>query len=225
MSSDAYWFKHDSNASRDLKLMQIKAIYGYEGIGIFWAIIEVLREQSNYRWEEAQLQILSKIIDCEYQKLNNLITDCKRILLIGSDGKYLFSNRLIEDMIVWESKKSNRKGKNKTDGERNNNGIKTEEEDKRTEEDNNKINISFKEFWDLYNNKKGDKDRCEKKWTKLKNEERVKIIQTLPKFLSRITDKQYQPHPLTYINAKRWNDDLNALELNKPNTHSGLTAN
>lgn len=130
MSKDAFWFKHDSNASRDLRLMQIKAIYGLEGLGVFWSIVEVLREQKGYKWEEKQVNILAKIIDCDVQKLNNFLTDCKRISLFSFENGHIFSNRLIKDMKVWESKK-----KNRTKEERNENENGTDEEHKRREEE------------------------------------------------------------------------------------------
>lgn len=111
MGKDAYWFKHDSNASRDLKLMQIKAIYGLEGIGMFWSVLEVLREQKDYSWTKSQVQILAKIIDADPTRMNNFITDCERIeLFLVTDGK-IYSRRLCEDMGVWESKRRNRLGK------------------------------------------------------------------------------------------------------------------
>lgn len=79
-----------------------------------------------------------------------------------------------------------------------------------------KINISFDVFWDLYNKKKGDKEKIEKKWNKLKDDERQKIIDTLPAFLNSIKDKQFIPFPETYLNNKRWNDEIEInLELNK----------
>ncbi len=72
----------------------------------------------------------------------------------------------------------------------------------------NNINIPFDSFWNLYNKKVGDKKKSEIKWKKLKDEERKKIIDTLPLFLNSITDKQYQPFPETYLNNKRWNDEI-----------------
>lgn len=72
----------------------------------------------------------------------------------------------------------------------------------------NDINISFDVFWNLYNKKINSKD-CENKWKKLTNVERQKIIDTLPNFLSSIKDKTFQPHPSTYLNQKRWNDEVN----------------
>jgi predicted metal-dependent hydrolase len=70
------------------------------------------------------------------------------------------------------------------------------------------INIPFDSFWNLYNRKVGDKKKIEAKWKKLKDFERQKIIDTLPAFLANIKDKQYQPYPDTYLNNKRWEDEI-----------------
>lgn len=72
----------------------------------------------------------------------------------------------------------------------------------------NIINIDFEIFWNLYNKKKGDKDKIKIKWEKLNDNDRQKIINTLPTFLNSISDKQYQPFPETYLNNKRWNDEI-----------------
>ena len=68
------------------------------------------------------------------------------------------------------------------------------------------INIPFFEFWEKYNKKEGSKRNCEKKWNKLSDSDRQKIIETIPAFLSKIKDKQYQPYPETYLNQERWNN-------------------
>jgi len=132
MGKDSYWFKHDSTASRDIKMMHLKAIYGYFGIGVYWAVIEVLREQPNYKWEDTTtaIQILSKIIDCDMPKFSGFITDCKQIKLLITDGKFIFSNRLISDMEVWETKKKNG-GKTKTKRNRSETGANEKHKNKK----------------------------------------------------------------------------------------------
>jgi hypothetical protein len=72
------------------------------------------------------------------------------------------------------------------------------------------INISFDVFWDMYNKKIGSKEKLKKKWEKLKPTEREKIIETLPIFLSGIKEKQFQPYPDTYLNNRRWEDQISA---------------
>lgn len=107
MKRDSYWFKHDANARGTLKLQKIKAIYGLEGLGIFWSLIEVLREQNFYRWPENEINILAKVIDCDINKLNNFLSDCKRIDLLTFHSGFIMSDRLKNDMQIWEKQKRN----------------------------------------------------------------------------------------------------------------------
>ncbi len=87
--------------------------------------------------------------------------------------------------------------------------------------DKNIINILFVEFWNLYDKKVGSKTKCEKKWKSLSDEQRSKIIAGLPAWKKTIIDKQYQPHPLTYLNNDRWEDEIQSLE--KKEDFSGRT--
>ena len=48
MSKDAYYFSHDSNARNDQRLLKIRMKHGMEGYGIYFAIVEMLREQQDY---------------------------------------------------------------------------------------------------------------------------------------------------------------------------------
>lgn len=45
---DAYWFKHDANARHDAKLVALRTTEGMCGIGRYWCLIEILREQADY---------------------------------------------------------------------------------------------------------------------------------------------------------------------------------
>lgn len=76
------------------------------------------------------------------------------------------------------------------------------------EECNNEINILFDVFWDMYKRKQGSKKDCKKKWDKLSDDERQKIINTLPSFFASIRDEQFIPYPGTYLNQGRWNDEI-----------------
>ena len=70
------------------------------------------------------------------------------------------------------------------------------------------INVPFEEFWKLYPIKIGKKD-SEKKWNNLKDQDREKIMATLPAY---IKFEQFpgwnHPQPTTYLNQERWNDVL-----------------
>ena len=110
MSKDVYWFSHDSNASRDIKMMQLKHQYDFWGIGLYWSVIEVLREQPNYRFDstESGLSLLSTLVMCsDMIRFENWFNDCVRIGLFKTDKNTFFSESLCERMKNWESKKAN----------------------------------------------------------------------------------------------------------------------
>ena len=88
-----------------------------------------------------------------------------------------------------------------------------------------KLNIEFDVFWNLYDKKVGSKEKLKGKWEKLKDDERQKIIETLPNSLNGIKDKQFQPHPETNLNNKRWEDEF-TVQVKKPYTlYSPLGSN
>lgn len=85
---------------------------------------------------------------------------------------------------------------------------------------NDTVNVNetkerFSAFWDLYN-KKVSRSSCERIWNKLKESDRDAILYTLPSFLETITDKQYQPHPKTYLNQRRWEDVIDKSDGKPP---------
>lgn len=83
--------------------------------------------------------------------------------------------------------------------------------------DNTKYNnintcFSFESFWNLYPNK-NNKKGCESKYKKLNESQRAKISATLPSFLAYKPFASYTPpHPLTYLNQERWEDEIKVKE-------------
>lgn len=67
---------------------------------------------------------------------------------------------------------------------------------------------TFNDFWELYDKKVGDKSKLEKKWIKLPQKEKYKIMEYLPKYKMITPNKQYRKMPETFLNNKSWNDEL-----------------
>lgn len=110
MAKDSYWFKHDSNAGRDFKLLRICHIYTHWGKGIYWDIVEVLREQSTYTFQsdESSLQILCGMIGCtDFPKFKSWYLDCVKLGLFVENSGYFYSETLIKRMSFWEKQKAN----------------------------------------------------------------------------------------------------------------------
>jgi len=83
-------------------------------------------------------------------------------------------------------------------------------------EPNNNINIEFDLFWNEYD-KKVSRPDCEKKWSKLKDEERTSIMAHIPKYKIAQPDKKYRKDPKTFLNQQSWNDELiTTNDKNKP---------
>jgi hypothetical protein len=58
--------------------------------------------------------------------------------------------------------------------------------------------------------KKKDKRKAELKWSRLREKDRLAILADVPKRLAedRSWKAGYVPHPTTYLNGERWNDEI-----------------
>src|ERR1700749_798015 len=88
------------------------------------------------------------------------------------------------------------------------------------------INIDFEIFWDLYDKKVRDKGKLKKKWISLKDSDREKAIEHIPKYIEAQPDKKYRKDPATYLNNKSFNDEIitNASnQAHRPSTKQGTS--
>lgn len=91
---DAYYFPHDCNARNDQKLIAVRAQYGMRGYGIYFGIIEMLREANGY-------QISSKInlLAFDLREDENIIKDIvENYDLFTIEGGLIFSESLLQRM-------------------------------------------------------------------------------------------------------------------------------
>ena len=68
------YFNHDSTARNDYRIIKLRATLGYEGYGIFWAILEMLFTEEN-KICKSQYDILAFGLQCETEKLRAVIED------------------------------------------------------------------------------------------------------------------------------------------------------
>ena len=100
---DAYWFKHDSNAKDDPKCVLLIEQLGLEGFGIYWVLIEILREQPNYHYPLALIPSIARRYNTSTQKVEAVV---KGYGLFATDGEeFFFSESLINRMKPLEDKK------------------------------------------------------------------------------------------------------------------------
>lgn len=88
-----------------------------------------------------------------------------------------------------------------------------EEKKKRNNIKENNIKEKFEIFWNLYPRKVG-KDNAYKSWLKLSTEDQSKCIEVIPIHSKQdqwAKEKQFIPHPATWLNQGRWKDDIGSL--------------
>ena len=75
--------------------------------------------------------------------------------------------------------------------------------------------MDFEEFWDKYPRKVAKK-AAQKAWDKLKNDEKIAASVNIDKhcayWKAKDTDREYIPHPATWLNQGRWDDEIEIIE-------------
>ena len=98
---DAYYFSHDSNARHDPNIIAMRSVYP-QGYGWYWILIEMMREQGDYKLKingKYGLSVCSKEMDCTEDEAKQFITDCvEEFELFCSDDTYLWSPSLLRRM-------------------------------------------------------------------------------------------------------------------------------
>ena len=106
---DAYYFSHDANARHDPKIIKMISSYGMEGYGWYWVIIEMLREQDNYKLnisDQGDMEVIASQSYSEPNTIQKYLDDCIKIFkLFKKTTKYLWSKSLLKRMKKMEEKR------------------------------------------------------------------------------------------------------------------------
>jgi len=92
MKKDAYYFPHFSNARNDSKLMRIRRIFGIEGYGIYFMLLEILRDQQNFKYPLEGVEDLAFDWHIGKEKILSIINDFGLFII---DENEFFSPKLI----------------------------------------------------------------------------------------------------------------------------------
>jgi len=95
MKKDAYYFSHDANAQDDPKCMLLIDQMGMEGYGIYWALIEKLRAEKDYKLPLNVLSPFAKRWGTSKEKVETVV---KSYNLFKINQNFFFSIRLKQSM-------------------------------------------------------------------------------------------------------------------------------
>lgn len=112
MAKDAYWFRHDANARNDIKVIELRSIHGYQGYGLYFATLEVMREQSHYCIPENKIGMLAVALGESTDKVREIIKDCIAVGLFTCENGMIYSVSFLARMSKWEEQKT----RNETNG-------------------------------------------------------------------------------------------------------------
>jgi hypothetical protein len=106
MAKDAVYFSHDSNARRDPKILTLRSLWGAQGYGWWWIVVEVLREQDGYKLQIDRHTLGALAFEfggATADDATNFLDSCLEIGLLQKDesGK-IFSPSLFRRMSFLE---------------------------------------------------------------------------------------------------------------------------
>lgn len=102
MIKDTYYFSHDSNARNDIKLIKVRRALGMEGYGIYFCLIEILREQNDFKLPISAVSDLAFDMHVSEEKVTAIIKSFDLFCL--EDDKF-FSSRLLRSMSELTEKR------------------------------------------------------------------------------------------------------------------------
>lgn len=215
---DAYYFSHDSNARNDQKIMKLRMKHGMSGYGVYWSIIEMLREQENYCLKVEDIDSIAFELRVEQKVVLSIFKDFD---LFEIKKGLIYSNSLNKRMLLKEersikareSARARWDNKDKTHSDKDANVMRTHSECNAIKERKVKETIytsDFDLFWFKYPKKTG-KGGAFASFKRLQKSEVAKISNALEwqiKSEQWLKDNgQYIPNPQTYINQKRFDDE------------------
>lgn len=106
MAKEAYYFSHDSNARHDPKVTAMRSVYGSEGYGWYWILVELMREADGYKLTmqgKYTFDAYAKQMDSTRDAIESYVHDCvTEFNLFDTDGEYFWSNSLLRRMELRE---------------------------------------------------------------------------------------------------------------------------
>ena len=109
---DAYYFSHDSNARNDTKILAMRCDYGLEGYGMYWVIVETLRDESNYmlKLSDKTFKALAMQMHSTSDNVQKFINDCiNEYELFATDNEHFWAESLTRRMDKLEIIRDKRK--------------------------------------------------------------------------------------------------------------------
>ena len=159
------YFNHDSSARTDLRIIKLRAKLGYEGYGIFWALLELLFTEENKLCVDDYGEIAFGL-QTDPKILKQVIEDFDLFVLEGGCFYSKRLNKQIEEINAKSnkakenaSKRWNNANAMQTQSDSNASKVKYSKVDKSKVKKSNYYNdISFPDYYDIHYAKRIEQD-------------------------------------------------------------------
>lgn len=91
---ETYYFSHDSNARNDEKILMLRAEHGWQGYGLFWALVEMMFETKATCLCHSKVKGIAISYNIDITLLDSVINTCVTEGLFVSDGTVFWSETL-----------------------------------------------------------------------------------------------------------------------------------
>lgn len=101
MNKDAYYFPHFSNARHDRRLRRVRKELGVEGYGIYFMLLEVLRDQPKFAYPICDVDLLADDFGTSEPKVNAVISNYGLFIV---ENEVFTSNKFHEYLAPYLAK-------------------------------------------------------------------------------------------------------------------------
>lgn len=103
MNKDAFYFPHFSNARNDRKLRRVRKELGIEGYGIYFMVLETLRDQDGFKYPLEDLDLLAEEFGTSDSKIRTVV--CNYKLFEVDESENFFSLKFDEYLQPYLERK------------------------------------------------------------------------------------------------------------------------
>ena len=215
------YYLHDTNAFQDEKITELFMTHGYEGLGLFYCILEKLAHQE----KPIKTAVLKRQLYVG-KKLEKCWAFMEEIGIISSNNGETFNNNLLkfsekyqvfkeknrERVAHWRESQADTKPVTHYVPVRNAPKVNISKVNKEVNTSLSDLalpapdGLGFETFWQVYGRKEGSKSKMGKQWAALNAQTRQTILAGLPAYRTAktVNGPHFLPMPQTFLNGKLW---------------------
>lgn len=106
MAKITNYFSHDANARNDAKIVNLRMALGAEGYGIYFMLLERMREDANYM-SVKDYNMVAFDLRVDASKVKKVVEEFG-LFVFTEDGKYFYSDSFLRRMNMKDEKRRRR---------------------------------------------------------------------------------------------------------------------